>query len=204
MKRDISNIKRNLESTKNNDIIYRKAIIEQTFNEDPDLKEVLGVRDKRPLNKYRDPEHPTEKELELRNEIIEYNKRVNLPHIVPFLKLNGVQKDVNNYIMFDIRDYEVSSFNKMIKMQQVVVMCLVHEDDCFTEYGVVRTDLLSYIVKDLLQWSNVAGLQLKCISDFDDIVDDRYYCRVLKFESQLPNVVNSSYAGMSNKYDRLP
>lgn len=204
MKRDISNIRRDLESTKNNDIIYRKAIIEKTFNEDPDLKEVLGVREKRPLNKYVDPNNPTIQELELRKEIEEYNKRVEAPHIIPFLKLNGVQKEMNNFIMFDIRDYDVSNFNKIIKTQQVVVLCLVHEDDMATEFNIQRTDLLSYIVKDLLQWSNVAGLQLRCISDFDDIIDDRYYCRTLKFESQLPNVVNSSYMAMNNRYDKLP
>ena len=204
MQRDISNIKRDLESTKNNDIIYRKAVIERVFNEDPDLKEVLGVRDKRPLNKFQDEEHPTIQELELRQEIEEYNKRVESKRIIPYLKLNGVQKEVNNFVMFDIRDYDVSYTNKIIKNQQVVVICMVHEDDMTTEFGIQRTDLLSYIVKDLLQWSNVVGLQLKCISDFDDIIDDRYYARTLKFESQLPNVVNSSYMGTTNRYDRLP
>lgn len=204
MQRDISNIKRDLESTKNNDIIYRKAVIERVFNEDPDLKEVLGVRDKRPLNKFKDEEHPTIQELELRQEIEEYNKRVESKRIIPYLKLNGVQKEVNNFVMFDIRDYDVSYTNKIIKNQQVVVICMVHEDDMTTEFGIQRTDLLSYIVKDLLQWSNVVGLQLKCISDFDDIIDDRYYARTLKFESQLPNVVNSSYMGTTNRYDRLP
>ena len=203
MQRDISNIKRDLESTKNNDIIYRKAVIERVFNEDPDLKEVLGVRDKRPLNKFKDEEHPTIQELELRQEIEEYNKRVESKRIIPYLKLNGVQKEVNNFVMFDIRDYDVSYTNKIIKNQQVVVICMVHEDDMTTEFGIQRTDLLSYIVKDLLQWSNVAGLQLKCISDFDDIIDDRYYARTLKFESQLPNTI-PTHMGMNNKYDRFP
>ena len=204
MRRDLSNIKRDLESTKNNDIIYRKAVIEKIFNDDPDLKEVLGVRDKRPLNKFIDPDHPTIQEQTLRREIEEYNRHIEKKQIVPYLKLNGVQKEVNNFIMFDIRDYDVSYTNKMIKNQQVVEICLVSEDDMDTEYGIQRTDLLSYIVKDLLQWSNVAGLQLKCISDFDDIIDDKYYCRTLKFESQLPNVVQSSYMAMNNRYDKLP
>ena len=209
MKRDLKAITRDLESTKNNDIIYRKKLIEDMFNADEDLQEVLGVKEKRPLNKFVDPEHPTIQEQEMRKEIEEYNMRIQKPRIVPYLKLNGVQKDVNNYVMFDIRDYDVSYTNKVIKNQQLVVMCLVHEDDMDTEYGIQRTDLLSYIVKDLLCWSNVAGLQLKCISDFDDIVDDRYYCRVVKFESQLPNAINNhggtnSYLGMTNRYDKLP
>ena len=42
-----------------------------------------------------------------------------------------------------------------MKIQTLIVMCLVHEDDLDTEYGIVRTDLLSYIVKDLLCWTNL-------------------------------------------------
>lgn len=204
MIRDLSNIRRNLESTKNNDIIYRKAIIEKAFYDDPDLLEVLGQREKRPLNKYVDPDHPTIQEKQLRQEIEEYNKRVDSKKIIPYLKLNGVQKEVNNFVMFEIRDYEASALNKVIKTQQVTVICAVAEEDMDTEYGIQRTDLLAYIVKDLLQWSNCAGLQLKCVSDFDDIIDDRYYSRVLRFESQLPNTIPGHNMGMTNKYDRLP
>lgn len=203
MTRDLSTITRDLESKKNNDIIYKKFLLEKIFNEDPDLKEVLGVREKRPLNKFVDPAHPTLQEQSLREEIEFYNKKTETSHIIPFLKLNGVQKEVNNFIMFDVRDYDVSVTNKMIKNQQIIVLCLCHEDDMETEYGVLRTDLLSYIVKDLLQWTNVFGTQLKCISDFDDIIDDRYYCRVLKFETGTPNVI-PGYMGLNNKYDRLP
>lgn len=203
MIRDLSSISRDLESKKNNDIIYKKFLLEKIFNEDPDLKEVLGVREKRPLNKFADPSHPTIQELAVREEIDFYNKKVEEKQIIPYLKLNGVQKEVNNFIMFDIRDYDVSVTNKMIKNQQIIVMCMCHENDMETEYGVVRTDLLSYIVKDLLLWTNAFGTQLKCISDFDDIIDDRYYCRVLKFESGSPNII-PGYMGLNNKYDRLP
>lgn len=82
----------------------------------------------------------------------------------------------------------------------LIVMCLVHEDDLDTEYGIVRTDLLSYIVKDLLCWTNSLGNQLKCIDDYGDIIDSRYYCRTLKFEIECPN---NLYAGMNNKYDNF-
>ena len=204
MNRDIQNIKRDLESTKNNDIIYKKAVLEKVFNEDPDLKEVLGVRDKRPLNKYLDPDHPTIQELELRKEIENYNRMVNHKQILPYIKVNGTQKMVSNYIMFDVRDYEPVYGNKALKEQQIIVIVMVSEDDMDTEYGIQRADLLSYIVKDLLCWSNCTGMQLKCISDFDDIIDDRYYARTLKFESKTPNVQSNGFRSLENKYDRFP
>lgn len=201
MQRDIANITRDLESNKNNDIIYKKSVILQMFKEDPDLEEVLGKREKRPLNQYADPNFPTQEELELRQEIEQYNKKVESERIIPFLKLNGIQKEVNNFVMFDVNDYDVSYGNKVIKTQQVIVMCLAHQDDMMTEYGIVRTDLLSYIVKDLLQWTNCMGTQLKCVSDYEDIIDDKYYARTLKFNTNTPNVI-PTHLGMTNKYDR--
>ena len=200
MNRDIKNITRNLEDKKNNDIIYKKHLIEEIFNEDPDLNEILGKKDKRPLNKYENKEHPTAQELNERHLILEYNKRVDKKQILPILKLNGINKEVLNFIMFDINDTDVSYYNKAIKVQTLIVICLVHEDDIDTEYGIVRTDLLSYIVKDLLCWTNVMGNQLKCTDDYSDIIDSRYHCRTLKFEIQCPN---NLYAGMNNRYDNF-
>ena len=106
------------------------------------------------MNKYTDKNNPTAQELNERNLIIEYNKRVDKKQILPILKLNGINKEVLNFIMFDINDTDTSYYNKAMKVQTLIVMCLVHEDDLDTEYGIVRTDLLSYIVKDLLCWTN--------------------------------------------------
>ena len=46
MNRDISHITRDLENKKNNDIIYKKDKLLKLFNEDPDLNEILGKKDK--------------------------------------------------------------------------------------------------------------------------------------------------------------
>ena len=200
MIRDISNIKRDLEDKKNNDIFFKKAKLKEFFEAYPDLNEILGKKDKRPLNKFADKEHPTAQELEERNLILEYNKRIDKKQIIPMLKLNGINKEVLNFIMYDINDDNVSYVNESIKNQIVEVMCLVHEDDVDTEYGIMRTDLLSYIVKDLLCWTNALGKQLKCIADYGDIVDTRYYCRTLKFKIECPNNI---YAGRNNKYDKF-
>ena len=199
MKRDIANIKRDLENKKNNDIIWKKDKLLKMFKEDPDLIEILGQKPKRPLNKYVHPNNPTEEELKLRKEIEEYNEKIQHEQIVPWLKLNGIQKEVLNFIMFDIDDSDVSYTNNVIKNQYLIVMCLVHEDDMKTEYDIPRTDLLDYIVKDLLCWTNALGMQLKCVNDFQDIVDSKYYARTIKFKIEAPNNVQ----GGGNRYDRF-
>lgn len=200
MKRDIELIKRNLEDKKNNDIIYKKHKLEEMFYKDPDLLEILGKKSKRPLNKYVDPQNPTKEELEERKQIEEYNKRIDLPQIIPYLKLNGIQKDTRNFIMFDIADRGTSYVNKVIKNQVLIVWCLVHEDNMDTEYEIPRTDLLSYIVKDLLSWSNFLGMQLMPGKDNPDIADGRYYCRTLEFSIEAPN---HAHTGGTNIHDRI-
>ena len=199
MKRDIVNIKRDLENKKNNDIILKKAKLMKMFKEDPDLLEILGQKPRRPFNKYVDKDNPTDEELALRQEIMDYNEKIEHDQIVPWLKLNGIQKEVLNFVMFDIDDTDVSYTNNVIKNQYLIVMCLVHEDDMETEYGIARTDLLDYIVKDLLCWTNALGMQLKCVNDFNDIIDSKYYARRLKFKIEAPNNVQ----GGGNKYDRF-
>ena len=199
MQRDIASIMRDLENKKNNDIIWKKNKLMEMFKEDPDLIEILGQKPKRPLNKYTDASNPTEEELKLRKEIEDYNEKVQHEQIIPWLKLNGLQKEVLNFVMFDIDDSDVSYTNNVIKNQYLIVMCLVHEDDMETEYGIARTDLLDYIVKDLLCWTNALGMQLKCVNDFQDIVDSKYYARTIKFKIEAPNNVQ----GGGNRYDRF-
>ena len=200
MKRDIAGIIRDLENRKNNDIIWKKDKLLKMFKEDPDLIELLGQKPIRPNNKFIDENNPTEQELKLRQEIEEYNEKIQHEQIVPWLKLNGLQKEVLNFVMFDIDDNDVSYTNNVIKNQQLIVMCLVHEDDMETEYGIPRADLLDYIIKDLLCWTNVLGMQLKCINDFNDIVDSKYYARTIKFKIEAPNNCGN---GVNNRYDRF-
>ena len=198
MKRNLDAIRDFEKKNETSDIIWKKDKIMKMFENDEDLIEILGQKPKRPLNKYVDPANPTEEEFKLRQEIEEYNEKIQHQQIVPFLKLNGLQKEVLNFVMFDIDDSDVSYTNNVIKNQYLIVMCLVHEDDMDTEYGIVRTDLLDYIVKDLLCWTNVLGMQLKCINDFNDIVDTKYYARTIKFKIEAPNNLGS---GVRKSYD---
>ena len=196
----ILRIVRDLDDKTNNDIICKKDKLRKMFNEDPDLKDVLGVLPPKPLNEYLNPSNPTEDELKIRQEIIEYNEKIKHEQIVPFLKLNGLQKEVLNFVMFDIRDDGTSYYNDTVKKQYIEVMCVVHEDDMETEYGIVRTDLLDYIIRDLLCWTNSLGFHVVLEEDRPYIVDADYYCRRMRFVINAPNIVNK-HMGRINKYD---
>lgn len=203
MQRDINKL-RDLESgtgnLENYDIIRKKKIVQDILVNDPDIREILGAKEPLPLNQYYDPKNPTEDELKARQEILSYNQNITHEQIVPWIKLNGIQKEVLNFILFDIYDDRVSYTNKVIKNQYLEIMILCHEQSMDTEYEIPRTDLLDWIIKDLFNWSNVLGNQLKLTSDNIRIVDNIYYCRTLLF---LMTTSNGVFGTGNNPYDRF-
>lgn len=197
----MSEINRILDDVKNDDVIYKKHRIKEIFNNDPDLKDILGQLPKIPLNKYVDPANPTEDELAERARIVEYNEKVTHPQILSFLKVNDIQKEVLNFVMFDISVERPSYTSQLIENQYLTVMLLVHEDDMDTEYGIDRIDLLAYIVKDLLCWSNKTGITMKLYSNEFGITDTKYYSRTLKFLIKGTNTNNFRHGNMTNSHE---
>lgn len=180
-------------------IIQCKQKIAEVLENDPDIKEILNRKTPKPLNKYKDANNPAKEELEQRAKIITYNENIKHQQIVPWVKLNGIQTEVLNFIMFDIQTESVYG-NDSLENMTIWVYCLVHEADMDTEYGIPRTDLLDWLVKDNLNLSNVLGNQLKVAEDNFDIVDQVYYTRVIQFKMVTSN---GTTPGNSNKYDRF-
>lgn len=204
MQRDINKLRdlENGDSDKylnaNRDIIIRKQKIGDILKKDPDIKDVLGVKTPKPLNHYEDKDHPTEEELKRRNEIITYNNSIKHVQIIPWIKLNNLQTEVLNFIMFDLRSTQTYE-NKSRVEQNLWVYCLVHEDDMDTEFDIPRTDLLDWLVKDNLNGSNILGNQLMLYDDNFDIIDNVYYARILQFRM---TTSNGTWPTNTNRYDR--
>lgn len=203
MKRNINKL-RDLESGKGAseefDIIRKKRIIRKILESDPDIKEVLGAKEPKPLNKYTDANNPTESELKQRQEILEWNESIKHEQIVPWLKLNGLQKEVLNFIMFDIEDKSSIYEKDRFKTQTLSVWIIVSEEDMETEYDIPRADLLGYLVKDLLNWSNCCGSQMVLTYDDYKIFDTHYYSRRLEFTMKVQNGIRPQ---SNNRYDRF-
>lgn len=201
MERKPWEITRNLEDIKNSEIISKKQKIKELFLDDPDLLSVLGAKDPFPLNRYADPSNPTKEELKKREEILAYNDKVQHEQVLDYLKVNNIQDEVLNFIMFDIQDERPNPDNQAFKIQNIVVMILINENDMETEYGIARADLLDYIVRDILQWSNVLGAKLVPALDSPQVVDRNYYCRELRF--RVDQVNSLPVHGLVNRYDRF-
>lgn len=103
------------------DIVRKKNKLKEIFESDPDLKEILNAKSPLPMNKFQDENNPTEAEKLKREEIIHYNENIKHEQIIPWIKLNGIQTEVLNFLMFDIEDENVATYNDSVKYQNLIV-----------------------------------------------------------------------------------
>jgi hypothetical protein len=171
MIRDIQNI--------NDDIGRMKRQIKQMLIADTDILEAL---------------HNVEIDIDSPDEFLDNN-------IFGFIRIPSTQDTVKNFICVTIDDIEEHRFNEVMKLQNITFVTICHLSDMKTEYGIDRHDLLGYLIRDSINWTNLFGLQFKLIYNKESTIDGDYYCRTLKFEAVKPNSLNK--AKMGNPYDRF-
>ena len=171
MKRDIQKV--------NDDIIEMKRLIKQKLIADTDILEAL---------------HNPDIDIDSPDEFLDRN-------IYGFIRVPDTQDTVRNFICFTVDDIEDHRFNEVMKTQYIQFTTICHLSDIRTEYGIDRHDLLGYLIRDTLNWTNIFGLQFKLIYNKESTIDGDYYCRTLKFEAIKPNSLNN--AKMSNPRDKL-
>lgn len=120
-------------------------------------------------------------------------------NIFAFIRVPGVADTVDNYICFSIDDIEDVYRNDAMKIQYIQFVIFCNAEDINTQYGIERHDLLAYIIRDLFNWSDMLGTQMKLISNREGITDTNYYTRTLKFECMRPNSLQRGI--MNNGYE---
>ena len=160
------------------DIIEMKRQIKQKLIADVDIPEAL---------------HNPDIDLDSPDEFLDNN-------IFGFIRIPTTQDTVRNFICFTVDDIEDHSYNTHMKIQQVQFTCICHLDDIKTEFGIDRHDLISYLVRDVFNWSNDLGKQFKLVYNKESTIDSDYYCRTLRFERDITN--NLKKATRSNQNDR--
>lgn len=171
MIRDIQNV--------NDDIIEMKRLIKQQLISDTDILEAL---------------HNPNIDIDSPDEFLDNN-------IFGFIRIPTTQDTVRNFICFIVDDIEEHRFNEVMKYQQIQFTVICHLDEMKTNYGMDRHDLLGYLIRDTMNWTNMFGLQFKLIYNKESTIDSDYYCRTLKFEAIKPNQLNN--ARMDNPRDKL-
>lgn len=171
MTRDIQNI--------DDDIAFIKRAIKNKLIEDKDILEALN-------NKDLDIDEP--------DSYLDVN-------IYGYLRVPQTQETARNFICFTVDDIEADRNNEAMKKQYIQFHAICHLDNMKTNYGMDRHDLIAYLIRDDINWTDVFGTQFKLIENKERAVDSDYYCRTLVFEATRTNSLYK--ATMSNKYDNI-
>lgn len=158
-------------------IIEAKRIIKKKLYSDPDIIEVLN-------NPNLNPEEP---DSYLGISIFDY------------IRVPGTTTETKNFICFDIRMNSMDKFNEHLKDMYFIFSVFVNEDNMETPYGMARHDLLSYLIRDIFNYSNLFGCQLVQITDIPGIMDGHSSSRTLTFKAVQPAALNK--AMRTNKYE---
>ena len=109
-------------------------------------------------------------------------------NILPFYMLIGTQTKPQHYICFETSFTEVSRYNKIMKMGQVIFYILCDNKDIYDKSsGIARHDLLAALIADEFNWTNMFGTQIRLVSDNPMVIDSNYAGRTLVFEQTTTN-----------------
>ena len=123
-------------------------------------------------------------------------------NIFAFVRVPDIQDETRNFICFSIDDMEDSYRNEAMKIQYIQFVIFCQKDDINTEYGIERHDLLGWIVRDLFNYSDILGMQMKLIYNREGVTDTNYYTRTLKFECTKPNSLQRGIMRNGYEFDR--
>lgn len=115
-------------------------------------------------------------------------------NIYPYIRIPGTLDRVKNYICYSVDDIEDLKYNEVMKIQYIQFQVFCHSDDINTDIGISRHDILGFLIRDIFNWSNISGLQLKLVYNKESVTDTNYSCRLLKFEVTKPNMLQRGVA----------
>lgn len=111
-------------------------------------------------------------------------------NILPYYLIPDAQSKTANYICFETSFNEVPKYNDVMKVGQIIFYIICDNKNIYDKtYGIARHDLLSALIIDEFNWSNMFGTQVRLISNKPMALDYHYVGRTLIFEQTTPNTI---------------
>lgn len=111
-------------------------------------------------------------------------------NILPFYLIAKTQEKARHYICFETSFTEVSRYNEVMKIGQIMFYIVCDNKDIYDKKsGIARHDLLAALITDEFNWTNMFGTQVRLVSDSPMVVDSNYAGRTLIFEQTSPNSI---------------
>ena len=104
-------------------------------------------------------------------------------NIRPYLFIPDTQTEVKHYICYQVSFDEMPRYQDTLKYTNVTFTIFVHGNDRNDKLtGIPRHDLISSIIRERFNWSNIFGMQTHLVSSKESTTDNNYIVRTLVFQ----------------------
>ena len=118
-------------------------------------------------------------------------------NILPYYAVFDTQTEVDNFLCFETSYDELQRHNGTFKLQQIIFYVLCHSRSVNdSTLGMARHDLISALLKDQFDYTDIFGMKIHCVSDKPGLVDSRYVSRTIVFEAITDNNIVKTVNGV--------
>lgn len=127
-------------------------------------------------------------------------------NIRPYVHFPEVQDESKNYICYKVEIDDLVDENKIFQNGTITFVIFCNEKDIIDkETGIARHDLLSALLIQSFNWSNVFGLQCELVDIIEATTEQHFVTKQITFTCVLPNAITQTNNGITsiiNKYGR--
>lgn len=119
-------------------------------------------------------------------------------HIRPYLFIPQVQTDVSTLVCYQVSFNSTPKYNEIEKYGTLTFYIICYGSDIIDqETGISRHDLISAILCEKFNWSNIFGTKMSLVSNREATTDNNYVMRTLVFQNTTTNSIVETRNGVS-------
>lgn len=104
-------------------------------------------------------------------------------NIRPYLYIPETQTEVRHYLCYQVGFDELPRYSDIQKYTTVTFNIFINgKDSMDVTTGIPRHDLISSIIRERFNWSNIFGMQTHLVSCKESMTDNNYIVRTLVFQ----------------------
>ena len=126
-------------------------------------------------------------------------------NIHPHFYLPNTQDKARHHLCFKTEFTDIPKYNQIMCYMNVTVLVMVDVRDAIdTLTGIARHDLISSILRERFNWSNIFGAHCNIVSDKESFTDSNYIIRTIVLEQETTNNITGIRNGKRQVINKQP
>lgn len=126
-------------------------------------------------------------------------------NIHPYFYLPNTQDKVRHHLCFKTEFTDIPKYNQIMCYMNVTFLVMIDVRDVIDQLtGIARHDLISSIIRERFNWSNIFGSHCNIVSDKESFTDSNYIIRTIVLEQETTNNITGIRNGKRQVINKQP